>query len=124
MKSNLITLALITVCALSYSQAPAPVADSLFVVVYTTGPSWDASKPPPEQPYFKEHSANLGKLRKDGVIKLGARYADKGMIILSAASSAAARELIYNDPGVVNKLFNADLQKFNVFYFGCLEKPR
>ena len=34
-------------------------ADSLYIVTYTTGPAWDASKAPHEQPYFKEHSANL-----------------------------------------------------------------
>ena len=101
-----------------------PVTDSLFVVIFTTGPAWDAAKPPGEQPNFKEHSANLGRLRKEGVIKLGGRYADKGMIIFSANSTAAAKAMIDSDPGVASKLFNADLQKLNMFYFGCLEKPK
>ncbi len=56
--------------------------DSLFIVIYTVGAAWDASKQPNEQLYFKEHSANLSALRKQGVIKAGARFADKGMIVL------------------------------------------
>lgn len=98
--------------------------DSLYIVTYTTGPSWDFAKKPAEQPYFKEHSANLGKLRKDGVIKIGARSGEKGIIVLAAGSLQVATEMIFNDPAVANKLFLADVQKFNVFYYGCIEKPK
>ncbi len=45
-----------------YSQAK----DSLYIVTYTTGPLWTMEKQPYEQPYFKEHGARLGQLRKDG----------------------------------------------------------
>jgi len=71
-----------------------------------------------------DHSANLGKLRKEGVIKAGARYAEKGIIFIIASSLQAAREIIFADLAVANKLFNADVQKLNVFYDGCLEKPK
>jgi hypothetical protein len=98
--------------------------DSLYIVTYTTGPAWDVAKPPGEQPYFKEHSANLGKLRKDGVITAGARYADKGIIFIKASSLPAAKEIIFADQAVANKLFNADVQKLNVFYDGCIERPK
>jgi uncharacterized protein YciI len=96
--------------------------DSLFIVTYTSGPAWDVSKPPTEQSFFKEHSANLGKWRKEGVIKMGARYADKGMIVIRAASLEAAKVLINNDEGVVNRLFRADVQRLSVFYDGCIER--
>lgn len=98
--------------------------DSLFMVTYTMGTAWDTAKPPHEQPYFKEHSANLGKLRKEGVIKAGARYADKGMIFISAATLQQAQEIIFGDPAVIHKLFVADVQRLNVFYDGCIEKPK
>lgn len=98
--------------------------DSLFIVTYTTGQSWDVAKPPNDQPYFKEHSANLGKLRKEGVITAGARYADKGIIFIKASSLQAAKEIIFADQAVANKLFNADVQKLNVFYDGCIEKSK
>jgi hypothetical protein len=71
-----------------------------------------------------DHSANLGKLRKGGVIKAGARYADKGIIFLSAPSLSAAKEIVFSDQAVANKLFNADVQKVNVFYDGCIERPK
>jgi len=99
-----------------------PAQDSLYIVTYTTGSAWDVGKKPNEQNYFKEHSSNLSAWRKNGTIKLGARYAEKGMIIIAAGSIQAARELIFTDPAVVNKLFNADVQKLNLFYEGCLEK--
>jgi hypothetical protein len=33
--------------------------DSLFMVTYSPGPSWDESKNPKEQSFFKEHSGRL-----------------------------------------------------------------
>lgn len=104
---------------LAYAQT-----DSLFIVTYTTGTAWDVAKQPQEQPWFKEHSANLSKLRKDGIIKAGARYADKGIIVIAAKTIALAKELIFADAAVVNKLFVADVEKLNVFYEGCLERPK
>lgn len=98
--------------------------DSLFIVTYTTGPAWDVSKSPGEQLGFKEHSTNLGTWRKEGVIKFGARYGDKGIIFISAASTEAAGILILGDQAVVNKIFLADIKKLNPFYFGCIEKPK
>lgn len=98
--------------------------DSLFIVTYSVGSLWDATRQPNEQLYFKEHSANLSKLRKEGVIKAGARFADKGMIVISVKSLTTAKEIILSDIAVVNKLFDADIQKLNVFYEGCLERPK
>jgi hypothetical protein len=106
----------------SHAQNAAAPGDSLFIVTYTTGPAWDASKPPGEQPNFKEHSANLGAMRKEGLIKFGARYANKGMIVISAKSYAAVKERILGDPGVASGLFKAEINKFLPFYFGCIEK--
>lgn len=104
-------------------MAAATTADSLYIVTYTTGTSWDTSKSPQDQNFFKEHSANLSKLRKEGVIKMGARYGEKGVIIIAAPSLENAKEIIYKDEAVIHKLFQADVQKLNVFYYGCLEKP-
>ena len=98
------------------SSAQTQAADSLYIVTYTTGSAWDASKKFNEQPYFKEHSANLSALRKAGTIKFGARYADKGIIFIKAATLQAAKDLINADLGVINKLFNADVQRLSPFY--------
>jgi hypothetical protein len=46
--------------------------------------------PAHEQSWFREHSANLRRLREDGSLVLGARYADKGLVVLSAVSEDEA----------------------------------
>jgi hypothetical protein len=119
----IITITLFCFNLSAFAQTKAS-SDSLYIVTYTTGPTWDFNKEPGDQIFFKEHSANLSKLRKDGVIKAGARYAEKGIIVIAAKSSLIARQIIFNDPAVVNKLFVADLQKLQVFYEGCLESPK
>lgn len=121
MKATCLTLILFLIASGVKAQSMEK-SDSLYIVTYTTGPSWDVSKKPNEQAYFKEHSANLSKWRKEGIIQLGARYADKGMIILKAPSLVAAKELVLKDEGVYYKLFEADVQKLNVFYPGCTNK--
>jgi hypothetical protein len=121
---HLILFALITANFALYSQSTPTPADSLYIVTYTTGEKWDTSKSPGEQSYFKEHGARLGQLRKDGVIKFGARYADKGMIIIAAANFNVAKDIVTADIAVQNKLFTADIQRFNIFYDGCLERRK
>lgn len=121
MKKIITTLLTVVVLTLSIH---AQSKDSLYIVTYTTGSAWDLNKPPHEQPYFKEHSARLGQLRKEGVIKFGARYGEKGMIVISATTSSAAKEIVFMDHAVINKLFVADVQKLNIFYDGCLERSK
>jgi len=119
MKKLLLLYMLILTGLLAHAQT-----DSLFIVTYTTGTAWDVAKQPQEQAWFKEHSANLSKLRKDGIIKAGARYADKGIIVVAAKTLTTAKEIIFADAAVINKLFVADVQKLNVFYDGCFERPK
>jgi hypothetical protein len=109
-------LFLLSTCVVFASHAQTSSTDSLYIVTYTTGLSWDVSKKPHEQTYFKEHSSNLSALRKAGTIKFGARYAEKGIIVIAAKSFKEAKDLITADQAVVNKLFNADVQRLNVFY--------
>jgi hypothetical protein len=86
------------------------------------GSLWDANKSPNEQQYFKEHSARLGELRNNGVIKFGARFGDTGMIVIKASSLTAAKEIILADIAVTKKLFVAQVEKLSIFYDGCLER--
>ncbi len=123
MKALLLT-SLILICFDSATAQENLPVDSLYIVTYTTGPAWDTAKAPNEQPYFMDHFSNLGKLRKEGVIKAGARYADKGIIFITASTLQAAREIIFADQAVIHKLFNAEVQKLNVFYDGCIERPK
>jgi hypothetical protein len=121
MKKNLLLIVFLGCVISGYSQTEI-AKDSLYIVTYTTGDAWDKSKGPGEQPYFKEHSGHLSKLRKEGVIKFGARYADKGIIVITAAGMNAAKDIIFSDHAIANKLFQADIQKLSVFYDGCVTK--
>jgi hypothetical protein len=121
---NLLAFAVMIFAITSNAQTAVAPADSLFIVTYSLGELWDKSKGPGEQPYFKEHGARLGQLRKDGVIKFGARYSDKGMIVIAAPTFVKASEIVNADAAVQNKLFVADLQRLNIFYDGCLERRK
>ena len=92
-----------------------------FIVLYTIGENWDTTKKTHEQLYFKEHSTHLSELRKNGIITIGGRYSDTGMIILLAKDETEAKNLITEDDAIQNKIFAARVFPFNPFYKGCIE---
>jgi hypothetical protein len=106
------------------SSSPASTAPLLFVVEIKTGPSWDNAKQPIEQQYFREHSANLKKLRDQGALVLGARYSDKGLVVLQVASAEEAHALMKQDLSIQNQVFAYELHEFSVFYGGTLQAKR
>lgn len=93
----------------------------LFAVEIRIGPRWDAAKPAHEQAFFREHSANLRKLREAGQLAVGARYGDKGLVILSAATADAARVLMDADPAIAHGTFVYEVHEFRVFYPGTVQ---
>jgi uncharacterized protein YciI len=99
---------------------PPAVEPRLYAVEIRVGPKWDAAKPAGEQAYFREHSANLRKLREGGQLVLGARYGDKGLVVVSAPSAEAARALIDADPSIAHGTFSYELHEFRVFYPGAV----
>ena len=112
-KTWLAVLALVVAAGTAAAQAPpAP----LFVVHFETGPSWNKSLAPSDQPSFREHSANLNRLRKEGTIVFGARYGDLGMIFLKADALDAAKALMEADPGVQSGIFSYRIAPLRVFY--------
>lgn len=124
--------ALLLVVALPVlGQAPAeaprpatPPAARLFAIEITTGPNWDASKQPSQQAFFREHSAHLKKLRDEGRIKMGARYADKGLVVIEATDEAEARTLVEVDPSMKAGTFKFSLAEMRVFYPGQVGAER
>lgn len=101
---------------------PAP-ATTLFAVEIRTGPAWDAAKPANEQAYFAEHSTNLRRLREAGSLIVGARYSDKGLLVLEATSEAEARAQMQRDPSIEHGVFTFELHELNVFYEGAIRRP-
>lgn len=92
----------------------------MYIVHYTTGPSWSEGKPFGEQEHAREHSANLQRLRQDGSILVGARYGETGMVILTAASEDRARTEIDQDPAVRSGIFKYTLSELRPFFGGCV----
>lgn len=115
------TLALLLLAGATAADAP---QSPLFVVHFETGPNWDSSLDPADQPGFREHSMNLGQLRKNGVIAFGARYEDAGMIFLKAQSLDAAEAIVDADPGVRSGIFVYRIALLNVFYPWRADTPR
>ncbi|GHN02094.1 hypothetical protein WSM22_35830 [Cytophagales bacterium WSM2-2] len=60
-------------------------------------------------------------MRKAKKISIGARYSDKGMLVLNAQNEAEVKSLILKDIAVQNKLFKVEIFPFNTFYKGCIE---
>lgn len=134
-------LALSVLCALALgapplsAQAPVPTTASpapgtlsrLFVVHLTTGPGWQKDAAPNAQVGFREHSANLARLRSEGKLVIGARYqdsqADKGMLVLRLPDRAAVEQEFAADPMVGSRHFNLDIAEFNPFYAGFIDRP-
>jgi uncharacterized protein YciI len=116
--------AAVLLTALMAAQTPPPAPLSpLYAAVFKTGAKWDAAKAPNEQPFFREHSANLAKLRAAGAIVMGARYADIGLVVVTAATEAEARRLFDADPSIAAGTFTLDVHRFSVFYPGYVGTP-
>jgi uncharacterized protein YciI len=102
--------------------APPPPPEKLFAVLFRTGPAWDKAKPPNEQAFFKEHSANLAELRKAGRIVTGGRYADVGLVVVKAASLEAAKALLAGDPTIGAGVFEAQVHPWATLFEGCVSR--
>ncbi len=107
--------------AASQATTPPPSELKLFAVEIKTGPQWDASKPPQDQRYFREHSANLKRLREAGSLVMGARYSDKGLLVLTAPAIEDVRLMMEADPSVTAGTFVYEVHDFRVFYPGMVQ---
>lgn len=97
--------------------------DTLFAVQFTTGPQWDSAKAPNEQAHFAEHSANLSRLRKDGVLVIGARYGEVGLVVLRLPDEDAVKAQLARDPSIEAGTFAARIDRFVPFMHGSTRAP-
>lgn len=112
----IIWLAAVALVLAAHTAAAQTTPASLFVVHFETGTAWDKALAPADQKGFKEHSANLNRLRNEGTITFGARYGDLGMIFVKAETLDAAKALIEADPGVQSGIFSFRIAPLRVFY--------
>lgn len=118
------TLLLALTFALAHLAAAQPAApEKLFAVTIATGPAWEAAKPANDQKFFKEHSANLARLRAASLAVLGGRFADKGFLIIRAADEAAVRAELAKDPSIAAGVFQAAVDEYRPFYHGDTRAP-
>jgi uncharacterized protein YciI len=111
---------------MAQSASPASGVEAnqrLFAVEIRTGPSWDPAKSPGEQAFFREHSAHLKRLRDAGHVVMGARYADKGLVVFTAKASSDVKALMEQDPSMAAGTFVYQIHDFNVFYSGTVQSP-
>jgi uncharacterized protein YciI len=90
-----------------------------FAVRFQPGAAWDRSKAPADQAGFRSHSANLQRLRSEGRILLGGRFADLGLIVLTASDLAAAREQFAGDETIAAKVFTIQIDPWSTIFDGC-----
>ncbi|HEY5800521.1 MAG TPA: YciI family protein, partial [Burkholderiaceae bacterium] len=91
-----------------------------FAVEIKTGPQWDTAKGAADQAHFRQHSANLKTLRDQGHLLVGARYADKGLLIVQAASLDDVHAMMKQDPSIQSQVFAYQVHEMNVFYGGAV----
>ncbi|MEM8984168.1 MAG: YciI family protein [Pseudomonadota bacterium] len=120
---TLLALAYVSLHALQIGRVAAAdeAQKTLFAVEINVGPNWDDAKSPNQQAFFREHSANLKRLRDAGHIVLGARYADIGLIVFSATSAEEVRAFMADDPAMAAGTFKYDVHRFSVFYPGLVQ---
>lgn len=115
-------LALVAVLAWSAAVTETSQSSSTFAVRFQPGTAWDKSKASGDQIGFKSHSANLQRLRAEGRIVLGGRFADLGLIVVTAPDLAAARELFAGDETVAAKVFTIQIDPWSTIFDGCTQR--
>lgn len=116
-------LSICIAAVLASAQQPSPSSDTLFAVRFTTGPKWDASKPHNEQAFFAEHSANIARMRREGLLVIGARFGELGLLVLRLPDEESVRAQLARDPAVEAGTFVAQIDRFMPFIHGSTQAP-
>lgn len=110
------------------AQSPAPVAapaspPKLYAVRLTKGPAWDEAKAPNDQAGMREHSANIARLRREGVLVHGARFGEVGLLVLRLPDEAAVRAQFAPDPAIAGGVFQVQVDAYAPFAHGTTAWP-
>lgn len=112
----------VLVAGLLIAASPQQPAPRTVALVFTTGPSWDTSRPPNAQPHFGTHSANLRRLKEAGVIVAGGRFGGYGLILVRAPGVDSARAMLAPDSSVVVGTFNVEVSLWSTIYEGSITR--
>jgi len=119
--SGIINLMFLSFLMYSFSNDDnTEITQKYFIAEYTTGDSWNQEIDFFEQKYAGHHSRFLSSLRREGLIELGARYADKGIIVFTSTDLNSAKKLMESDTAVTQHLFNVEVNELSFFYEGCI----
>lgn len=110
-------LGLLLASVLTAQTQPNP-PPKMFAVRLTTGPAWDTAKPPHDQAGMREHSANIARLRREGVLVLGARFGEVGLLVLRVPDAATAAAQFGPDPTIAAGVFKLQVDAFAPFAHG------
>lgn len=100
------------------AQAAAAPPPALFAVRLTTGPAWDTTRAPNAQPGMAEHSANIARMRREGVLVFGARFGELGLMVLRVPDEATARQQFAGDPTIASGVFAMRVDRYQPFAHG------
>ncbi len=114
---TLLTLLCLGLAPLLPAQQPV-APPNLFALRLTKGPAWDESKGPNEQAGMREHSANIGRMRREGALVLGARFGEVGLLVLRVPDEAAVQAQLAPDPAVAGGVFKMQVDVFAPFAHG------
>jgi uncharacterized protein YciI len=87
------------------------------VVRWRAGPTW-TNGPPEDQPGWDEHAAFIDELVARGIMVMGGPLADYSgsLTLLENVTEGEARELVLQDPFVLNGVFVLeDVRAWNVY---------
>lgn len=104
------------------SGSSAQSVDSLWALRFTTGPGWRADVAPGAQVGFAAHSRNLARLRGEGRILMGGRFADVGLMVIRAGSEGEVRRMLAPDSAVAAGVFQAAIDPWRTIYEGAVPR--
>ena len=88
-----------------------------FAIIYAPGPNWVQGHSIFEQDLMA-HANYMQKLLDDGKLQLGGPFSDStgGMAIINAPDPTAARNIMENDPAIVNGIFTAKVHPWFIVF--------
>lgn len=97
---------------------PPPPAPKMFAARLTTGPAWNTAKLPNDQPGMREHSANIARMSREGLLVLGARFGELELLVLRVPDAAVAAAQFEPDPTIAAGVFQLQIDAFAPFAHG------